>query len=127
MLYEREAKGSVSQVVGKLEDAAKASKFGVINVIDLRAKMLAKGVEFGPACLIVEVCNPVQAKKALERDLRVSAVLPCRISVYEEGGKVKIVTLRPTRMLALFGAPELQPIAKEIEDAILHIMDAACS
>jgi uncharacterized protein (DUF302 family) len=30
--------------------------------------------------------NPQQAKKVLERNKETSTALPCRISVYEEGG-----------------------------------------
>ena len=127
MLYEREAKGTVEQVQRKLEEATKANKFGVMAVINLKEKMAAKGVDFGPQCMIIEVCNPVQAKKALEANLSISTALPCRISIYEEAGKVKVATLRPTALLGLFGNPEVQPVAKEVEAVILRIIDAACT
>ncbi len=126
MLYARETSGTVAEAVRKLEEAAKANKFGVLGEINLKEKMAAKGVEFGPACAIVEVCNPVQAKKVLEANLSISTALPCRISVYEEAGKVKIATLRPTALLGLFGSPELAPVAKDVEDTMIRIIDAAC-
>ena len=78
MLYIREAKGTVAEVTGKIEDAAKANKFGVMGVINLKRKMADKGVEFGPECMIVEVCNPVQAKKVLEADMSISTALGCK-------------------------------------------------
>ena len=28
--------------------------------------------------------------------------LPCRISVYEDGGKTKLATIKPTAMIALY-------------------------
>ncbi len=127
MLYEREAKGTVEQVQHKLEEATIANKFGVMAVINLKEKMAAKGVDFGPQCMIIEVCNPVQAKKALEANLSISTALPCRISIYEEAGKVKVATLRPTALLDLFGNPEVQPVAREVEAVILRIIDAACT
>ena len=126
MLYAREARGTVQEVVEKLEEAAKANQFGVLGVINLTEKMQAKGVDFVPQCAIVEVCNPVQAKKVLEGNMAVSTALPCRISVYEEAGKVQVATLRPTAVLGLFGSPDLAPVAQGVEETILRIIDAAC-
>jgi len=87
MLYVREASGSVDEVIKKLEDAAAANRFGVLGVHDLKQKMNAKGVEFGPECRIVKVCNPQKTKAVLETDMSISNALPCRISVYEEGAR----------------------------------------
>ncbi len=126
MLYVREARGSVGETAKKLEEAAAANEFGVLGVHDLKQKMNAKGVEFGCECRIVEVCNPKKAKSVLEADMSISNALPCRISIYEEGGKVKVSTLKPTAILALFGRPELEPVAKEVEDTMIRIIDAAC-
>lgn len=126
MLYVREAGESIDQVVGKLEEAAAAEKFGVLGVHDLKQKMNAKGVDFASECRVFEVCNPQKAKTVLETDMSISNALPCRISVYEEDGKVKVSTLKPTALLALFGRPELEPIAEEVEQTMIRIIDAAC-
>ena len=126
MLYVREARGSIDEVAKKLEAAAADNKFGVLGVHDLKQKMNAKGVEFGPECRIFEVCNPVKAKIVLEADMTISNALPCRISVYEEAGAVKVSTLKPTAVLGLFNRPELEAVAQEVEDAMVRIIDAAC-
>ena len=126
MLYVRETNKSVDEVCNKIQEAAVQNKFGVIAVIDLKEKMAAKGVQFGPQCRIIEICNPMQAKKVLEKNMTISSALPCRISVYQEAGKVKIITLRPTVLFNLFGNPELEPVAKDVEDTLLRIIDAAC-
>jgi uncharacterized protein (DUF302 family) len=126
MLYVQVANGTVDQVLKKLEEAATANKFGVLTVHDLKQKLNAKGVEFGPECRIVEVCNPQKAKTVLEADMSISNALPCRISIYEEDGTVKVSTLRPTAVLGLFGQPTLEPVAKEVEKAMIRMIDAAC-
>jgi uncharacterized protein (DUF302 family) len=126
MRYTREANGSIEQVGERLIAAATANQFGVLGVHDLKEKMTAKGVAFGPECRIFEVCNPLQAKRVLEADMSISTALPCRISVYEESRHVKVSTLKPTALLALFGAKELEPIAQSVEDTIIRIIDAAC-
>jgi uncharacterized protein (DUF302 family) len=126
MLYIKETNKSIDEVCNKIQEAAAQNKFGVIAVIDLKEKLASKGVAFGPQCRIIEVCNPVQAKKVLEKNMTISSALPCRISVYEEAGKVKVITLRPTVLLNLFGNPELEPVAKDVEDTMLRIIDSAC-
>ena len=108
MLYVREAQGSIDEVAKKLEAAAADNKFGVLGVHDLKQKVNAKGVEFGPECRIFEVCNPVKAKTVLEADMTISNALPCRIS------------------LGLFGRPELLAVAQEVEDTMVRIIEAAC-
>lgn len=125
MLYVRETKGTVDEALKRLEEAATANKFGVLVVHDLKQKLNSKGVEFGPECRIVEVCNPQKAKGVLEADMTISNALPCRITIFEEDGKVKITTIRPTAILGLFGKPELEPVAKEVEAAMIRMIDAA--
>ena len=126
MLYTKESDDSVEQVGEKLTAAVEANGFGVLGVHDLKEKMAAKGVSFGPQCRIFEVCNPLQAKQVLEANMLISTALPCRISVYEQGGKVSVSTLKPTAVLGLFGNPELEPVAESVEEAIIRIIDAAC-
>jgi uncharacterized protein (DUF302 family) len=115
MLYEKEAKGSIDEVIAKIQEVAAANKFGVLGNHNLKEKMNAKGIDFGPECRIVEVCNPVQANTVLETDMSIANALPCRISVYEQQGKTMVSMLRPTHLLGLFNRPELQPVAKEVE------------
>jgi uncharacterized protein (DUF302 family) len=126
VLYERQFKGTVDDAVARLKEAAAANKFGVLEVIDLKQRMAAKGVEFGPECRVLEVCNPQRAKKVLSASMAVSTMLPCRISVYEDAGTVKIGTVKPTSMPDLYGVSGLVSEAAEVEAALISIIDAAC-
>lgn len=127
MLYVKEVFGNVDDIVEKIEQAAKDNNFGVLDIHDLKQKMASKGVDFAPECRIVEVCNPSNAKEVLENNMAISTALPCRISVYEEGGKVKIATIRPTYMLDLFENPELKSVAQSVEETIIKIISMALS
>ena len=125
ILYERQASGSVDEVGQRFEDAVKAHKFGVLGMFDLKQKMREKGVEFERDCRIYEICNPQQAKRVLERNMSVSAALPCRVSVFQDGDAVKLSTILPTRMLGMFDTPDLQGVAEEVEQAIKAMIDEA--
>ena len=110
-----------------LQVAVLAHHFGVMQVHNLRETMEKKGVVFERECLIFEVCQPQQAKKVLEQNMKVSTALPCRISIYEQGGKTTLATLKPTTLLALFDTPQLANVAGEVEETIVKIMKAAAS
>ncbi len=125
MLHLVESTKSLDRVAADLERAVSRHKFGVLAVHDLKAKMVEKGVPFARECRIFEVCNPHQAKKVLETNLEISTALPCRISVYEEGGRTKLATIKPTAMIALYATPELKGVAEEVETTLLAIMAEA--
>ncbi len=118
---------TVSEAATALHAAVQANQFGVMQVHNLKETMLNKGVEFERECLIFEVCQPQQAKKVLEQNMSVSTALPCRISIYAEGGKTILATLRLTVLLGMFDSPHLEDVAKEVENTILKIMTEAAS
>jgi uncharacterized protein (DUF302 family) len=125
MLHIVESAKPVAQVMADLEAAVARNKFGVLGVHNLREAMAKKGVAFARECLIVEVCNPSQAKKVLEANMEISTALPCRISVYEEGGKTRLATIKPTAMIGLYPNPELKGVAEEVELVLFRIMAEA--
>ena len=127
MLVKLSTDKTVSEVAAALQAAVQANHFGVMQVHNLKETMTKKGVEFARECLIFEVCQPQQAKKVLDRDMSVSTALPCRISIYEEGGRTILATLKPTTLLAMFNAPQLEGVAQEVEDTIVQIMKDAAS
>jgi len=59
-------------------------------------------------------------------DMGMNVAPPCRISVYEEGGRTRIAMVKPTAMLSsLSDSLALQGVAKDVELAITRIIDAA--
>ena len=122
MLFKLTTNKTVSVTAAALQVAVQSNHFGVMQVHNLKETMAKKGVEFAHECLIFEVCQPQQARKVLEQDMSVSTALPCRISIYEEGGKTILATLKPTTLLVMFNVPQLKQVAQEVEDTIVKIM-----
>ena len=127
MLVKLATDKTVSETVAALQVAVQDNHFGVMQVHNLKETMNKKGVEFARECLIFEVCQPQQAKKVLDENMSVSTALPGRISIYEEGGKTILATLKPTTLLAMFNTPQLKGVAQEVENAIVKIMQEAAS
>lgn len=122
MLFIQEVQANIADIVEKIEQAAKDNDFGVLDIYDLKQKMASKGVDFTSECRIIEVCNPKIAKEVLENNIEISTMLPCRISVYEQDGKVKIATIRPTYILNLFHNELLKSVALLVEETIIKII-----
>jgi len=118
----RKSMGDVRQ---RFEEAAAERKFGVQGIHNVKATLNSKGLAFDRRLYIYEVCNPDAAKKVLDTNIRISAALPCRVSIYEEGREIILETLRPTVLLKLFREPSLDVIAKEVETVIEEIMNEA--
>ncbi|MBU2644231.1 DUF302 domain-containing protein [bacterium] len=115
---------TVDQAAKDLEAAVIRNKFGVLHIHDLKATMMKKGVDFPQECRIFEVCNPQKAKAVLTNDMSLNMALPCRISIWEENGQVKIGTLKPVALLStLSDSKELKSIAEEVESTIITIID----
>ena len=127
MLIKLPTAKTVREAGAALQTAVQANHFGVMQIHNLQESMTKKGVEFARECLIFEVCQPQQAKKVLEQNMSVSTALPCRISIYEEGGKTILATLKPTTLLAMFNVPQLEQVAQEVEATIVKIMKEAAS
>jgi uncharacterized protein (DUF302 family) len=113
-------------VCQRLITIAPQHKFGVLATHNLREKMESKGVPFPRECRVIEVCNPRQAQEVLTQAIEISTALPCRISVYEEGGRTILATIKPTVLLTLFGVPGASTAAQEVEATMVRIMDEAC-
>jgi RNA polymerase-binding protein DksA len=128
MYYIVRTEKSVGDAARDLEAAVRKHSFGVLHVFDLKDTLTKKGYPLGPQCKIFEICNPEQATRVLQRDMRLNMALPCRISVFEDEGTTKIGMILPAEMLrALSHDRELGEIADAVEGTIKAIVDEAAS
>ena len=126
MYYTVTTDKSFERAAADLGEAVRRNGFGVLHVHDLGATLRGKGLDFGNECRVFEVCNPVQAAKVLGADMRLNMALPCRISVYTEGGRTHIGLIRPQPMLAaLSDDAALRGVAAEVEAATIRMVDEA--
>ena len=126
MRYVVSSDKSVEQATTDLEEAVRRNGFGVLHQYDLKKTLAGKGVELPHECRILDVCNPQQAARVLTADMGMNVALPCRVSVYEDGGQTRIGMVKPTAMLAsLSDSLELQGVAEGVELAITRMIDSA--
>jgi uncharacterized protein (DUF302 family) len=125
MLFQIKSSKPLNEIERALQESAARNRFGVIATHDLQSLMKQKGVDLAMECRIYEVCNPLQAKKVLESNGAISTALPCRISVYGSPGDYTLATMLPTEMMKAFPSPDVAPVAREVEDVIVRMMQDA--
>ena len=123
MIYSKPSTHSPDEIADRLAQAAARHKFGILHVHDLRQTLDAKGIQLGSECRIYDICNPQAATTALRADMRISAVLPCRISVFTQPGGSVLATVLPSALFAATGLQGAEPIAAEVQRELIAIID----
>ena len=112
------------EAVPLVKDAFKAQGFGTLTEIDVQATLAEKiGVRL-ERYVILGVCNPNLAHRALEITRAIGLLLPCNVVVRESGRGVIVQALDAMVIAAVPGIPELEPIAAEASERIEAALDA---
>ena len=113
MTYSKHSLRSSEEIETRLREAAARHKFGILHVHDLRQTLESKGIQLDSECRVYDICNPQAASTALHAEMRVSTVLPCRISIFSEDEGCAIATVRPTSLLEATGLDGVADLAQE--------------
>ena len=89
------------QAVQKTTDALKAEGFGVLTQVDVKATLKQKINADFRRYVILGVCNPELAHRALSANLNVGLLLPCNVTVYEEGDGSVVAVVDPVETLGV--------------------------
>ena len=99
------------QAIQKTTDALKAEGFGVLTQIDVQATLKEKINADFRRFVILGACNPALAHRALSANLNVGLLLPCNVTVYEEGDGSVVTAVDPLETL---GALKEDSVAYEV-------------
>lgn len=109
----------------RVETALRAEGFGVLTEIDVAATLRSKlGIERSPY-LILGVCNPALAHRALEIDPSIGTLLPCTVvlrSSADDSTTVEI--LDPVAALGIVGSDAVAPVASEAAGRLRRVLDS---
>lgn len=115
---------SVKETVENIKRAAVGKNFRVIRVQTLDNGLVPEGKD-NYKQTIVYFCNFEFLNRALAIDPRVGLFLPCRVTVVEQNGKVKVLVINPLRLSKLFNNSELDRYCYEMRKMYLEIIEEA--
>ncbi|TVR33037.1 MAG: DUF302 domain-containing protein [Nitriliruptor sp.] len=98
--------------------------FGILSSIDVQATLQEKIGHEMDTYRILGACNPGLAKRAIEIDPDIGAMLPCNILLRANPtGGTDVVVADPLAMMSV-GTADLTEVAREARDRIDAAMDA---
>jgi uncharacterized protein (DUF302 family) len=86
--------------------ALKVEGFGIISRIDMHTTFKEKINKEIPPHTILGACNPILAHKAVTAMKEASLMLPCNVTVQQEGEKVVVRIVNPEVMMSSSGLDE---------------------
>lgn len=113
---------SFDKTIANVKRAAIGKNFRIIRVQTLEDGLFKKG-EDNKKQVIVYFCNFQLLNRALAVDPRVGLFLPCRVTVVEQHGKVKLYAINPKRLSGLFNNNELNELCSGMYDTYTDILE----
>lgn len=123
-MLEMESSYSFDETVEALKRAAVGKNFRIIREQSLENGLYSEAEETKEAH-IVYFCNFNFINQALALDPRVGLFMPCRITVVERDGQVKMMSINPKYLSRLFNNAELDKPCEEMYQLYLGIMEEA--
>jgi uncharacterized protein (DUF302 family) len=122
--YSTDSTKSFDAAVAAVEAESAAHGFKVLHVHDVAATLAGKGFA-GEPYKIIEICQASMAHEALQKEINVGLMMPCKINVYTKSGQTRISALRPTLIATYFPGVGLEDLAERADRDITAIVDAA--
>ena len=111
------------EAIERATAALKAEGFGVLTRIDMQSTFKEKiNADFRPY-VILGACNPPLAHRALSANADVGLLLPCNVTVQDEGDQVAVTAVNPDLMLGVLqGDPTVSAVAVEAKAKLERVI-----
>lgn len=111
------------EAIERATAALKAEGFGVLTRIDMQSTFKEKiNADFRPY-VILGACNPPLAHRALSANADVGLLLPCNVTVQDEGDQVAVTAVNPDLMLGVLqGDPTVTAVAAEAKAKLERVI-----
>lgn len=123
--YTVDSQKTLEEAIDSIEVALKEEGFGVLWKFNIQDTLAKKGVELDKEFMVLEVCNPHEAKRVLSENSLVGYFLPCKIAIYKEQSQTKIGMPKPSSLIGFVADEKLIDIAKDIETRLIKCIDQA--
>ena len=110
----------------RITNALSKEGFGILTEIDVQATLKKKLGKDVPPFVILGACNPVLADRALAADPGIGLLLPCNVTLRDDGDGGTVVSVaRPDSMFAIVGRADVEPIARDAGERLLRALKDA--
>jgi cytochrome c oxidase cbb3-type subunit 3 len=120
----QESSYDLKTTIENVKAAAIAANYRIIRVQELDKGLVKEGKESQKE-VVIYFCNFGLLNSVLALDPRVGIFLPCRVTVVEREGKVKVMSINPRHMSALYNNTELDKACDEMTAIYESILEEA--
>jgi len=126
MFVIKTSKFGFEETISVIEKSATDMNWGLPHKYDLQATLKGKGFEVNPV-QVISVCKPSHANKILNNDSlrQVSALMPCRVAVFEKNGKTHVSILNSglfSKLMAKNAKEVMKQVSAELELLIMPVI-----
>lgn len=111
-----------------IEAAAEGENMNLVGTLNVEEGLKARGIKTHKPYMIYEICNLLLGAPILKRTPEFGAFAPCKIILFQQHGRLKLLTYLPTYALRYFppnaGSAK---VARKLDILIIHIMKRAAS
>jgi uncharacterized protein (DUF302 family)/glutaredoxin len=111
------------KTVEDITTALKNQGFGVLTEIDVKSTLKKKIDVDVPKQVILGACNPGFAHKAMSEEPDIGLLLPCNVTVRENGKSTLVTAVNPLKLLSVVGRDDLIPIAEAVESKLKNALN----
>ena len=113
------------EAIRRVTEELKKEGFGILTDIDVQSTLKKKLDVSFRKYRILGACNPQFAYKALQKESRIGAMLPCNVIVQEtEGGDVEVSAIDPISSMQAVQNPDLEGIANQVQAKLKSVVDS---
>ncbi|THD69835.1 DUF302 domain-containing protein [Robertkochia marina] len=114
---------SFDEAITKVTAALKEEGFGVLTDIDIQDTLKKKIGASLYKYRILGACNPEFAYKALQKEDKIGAMLPCNVIVQEkQEGEVEVSAVDPIASMSAVENPGLEDIAEAVNAKLQRVI-----
>ncbi|MGA8942219.1 MAG: DUF302 domain-containing protein [Thermoactinomyces sp.] len=123
--YVVDVKGSIEQVLHRLEEKIKENKLRLLWKYDIATKLFEQGIRFTRPYYILELSHEDLTKRLLTEHPDSGFLLPAKCMVYqdEERDMVRIGVLRPTALADEVDNEQVKILAQQLEEKLIEMVN----
>jgi len=123
MYYKIKTNKTVEAAFEDVKECLQKHGYFVQWQMNFKDKLAEKEIAFKNNYSMFEICKAEYLKKALDLSLIAGYMMPCKITVYEDGGSVYIGMVKFSQLLGMINIPALTEMFVGVEKEVVAALE----
>ncbi len=120
MFYEIALEKPLEKVIEAFKKAVEEENFSILHHYHFSEALAKRNCPIDGELYIYDICSPKYAQSVLKKCVKLGCMIPCRMSIYSDGDKTYVYSLKPAAILDMLKA-NAPSLAEELKDIILEV------